>query len=272
MKHREKKELTNQKTMMTTSDNLALILVAAGISARIGIDKNGSKIKKEYIPAGEGTVLSMAAKAFLSTFNFKTVVITYPPSDNPSELSSSEQKSRNALFADDFVKNYKADFIFIPGGKTRQESVHEALETIGNRAPECSLVFIHDGARPFVKPETISLTYHAACEFGAAVPGLQPVETQKKIDENGFIIKHLVRSSLTAVQTPQVFQFKPILDAHRMAAESAKTFTDDTEIWDDFASKQKGPDGESYPHVKVVLGDPENIKITYPQDLELLDK
>ena len=134
-----------------------------------------------------------------------------------------------------------------------------------------SLVFIHDGARPFVKSETVELTYRAASEFGAAVPGLQPTETQKKIDENGFIVKHLVRSSLTAVQTPQVFKFAEILDAHRMAELNGKAYTDDTEIWDEYVKKHKDKNGESYSHVKVVLGDPENKKITYPEDIKLIN-
>ena len=255
---------------MENNDELALILVAAGSSARIGFDKTGTKIKKEYLAMNGSTVLSCAAKAFLSTLNFSTIVVTYPWADNAEDSKANEQKSKEALFADEFVKNYKANFIFVPGGKTRQESVHDALEAIAEQSPDCSLVFIHDGARPFVKSETIELTYRAALEFGAAVPGLQPTETQKKIDENGFIVKHLVRSSLTAVQTPQVFRFEPILEAHRIAAETTKTFTDDTEIWDEYAAKRKDANGEPYSRVKVVLGDPENKKITYPEDIKSL--
>jgi len=254
------------------NEELALILVAAGSSARIGFDKTGAKIKKEFLPMNGGTVLSCAAKAFLTALDFSTVVVTYPLAENSEDLQANERKAKDALFADETVKNSKAKFIFIPGGKTRQESVHDALEAIAEQSPDCQLVFIHDGARPFLKSETVELTYRAALEFGAAVPGLQPTETQKKIDENGFIVKHLVRSSLTAVQTPQVFKFEPILEAHRIAAESTKTFTDDTEIWDEYAAKRKDENGEPYSRVKVVLGDPENKKITYPKDISLLDE
>lgn len=257
---------------MENNEKLALILVAAGASARIGFDKNGTKIKKEYLPMNGGTVLSCAVKTFLTTLKFSTVVITYPNADNREDLDANKEKAKNALFADSFFKDSVSgtNFVFIPGGKTRQESVREALETIEENEPESSLVFIHDGARPFVKSETIELTYRAALEFGASVPGLQPTETQKKIDENGFIVKHLVRSSLTAVQTPQVFKFEPILEAHRKAAEISKIFTDDTEIWDDFAAKKKDSSGSSLSRVKVVLGDPENKKITYPEDIKSL--
>lgn len=249
------------------NERLALIIVAAGSSSRIGRDSMGRKIKKEYLPMKGGTVLSCAAKAFLSALHFDVVAVTYPFSPNSTECAENESASRNALFADDFVKNYGAQFIFVPGGETRQESVHDALEAVGTCGEPPSLVFIHDGARPFVTEETILLTYRAASEFGAAVPGLQPVETQKKIDDNGFIVKHLDRSHLSAVQTPQVFQFEPILEGHRRASESGRTFTDDTEIWSEYVSKKKNG---AFLNVKVVLGDPENKKITYPEDLKLL--
>ena len=107
--------------MTNNNDELALILVAAGSSARIGFDKTGTKIKKEYLAMQGGTVLSSAAKAFLSTLNFSTVVVTYPASDNAEDLKANEKKSKEALFADDFVKNYKAKFIFIPGVFFHQE-------------------------------------------------------------------------------------------------------------------------------------------------------
>ena len=89
---------------MNNGTECALILVAAGSSARIGFDKTGAKIKKEYLAMNGGTVLSCAAKAFLSALDFSTVVVTYPTSDNAEDLKANEQKSKNALFADDFVK------------------------------------------------------------------------------------------------------------------------------------------------------------------------
>src|SRR5574344_409190 len=88
---------------------------------------------------------------------------------------------------------------------------------------------------------------------------MQPVDTQKEIDGSGTIVRHLVRSQLASVQTPQVFSFKPLLEAHRKAVSTKKKFTDDTEIWDEYASKNG--------RVHVVAGDAANKKITYPADL-----
>jgi len=184
----------------------------------------------------------------------------------PEELKSNEKKCREALFADKTVEKAGCKFLFVPGGETRQKSVYEALMKIKDEiSDENPVVFIHDGARPFVTTETISLVNRAAKEFGAAAPGLRPVDTQKEIDDNGFIKRHLERSHLISIQTPQAFKFHQILEAHKNADSVSKEYTDDTELWDEFISKQKG---ES--RVKIVIGDPENKKITYQNDLSLL--
>ncbi len=261
-------------TEMTTTSNQeypVLILVAAGSSSRIGFDKNGRKIKKEYLPLQNGTVLSTAAKAFISALKFKIIAVTFPFSENKEELAANEEKCREALFADETVKNCGCKFLFVPGGKTRQASVYEALEKINDElGDENPICFIHDGARPFVSQETVSLTYTAAREFGAAAPGLRPIDTQKEIDANGFIKRHLERANLIAIQTPQAFRFSGILEAHRQAESFSQEFTDDTEIWDKYASKLKDNDGTTFSKVKVIIGDPENKKITYQGDLDFL--
>ena len=91
---------------------------------------------------------------------------------------------------------------------------------------------------------------------------MQPVDTQKEIDQNGFITRHLVRSHLAAVQTPQVFRFRPLLTAHRKAAAENAECTDDTEIWDTYVA-----DGKQFHSVKIVPGSSENKKITWPADI-----
>lgn len=237
-------------------EELALLIVAAGSSSRMG------GIKKEYLPLNEGTVLSTATQTFLKALNFSLVAVTFPFKEEAELLKLEEEKSKKALFADPKLKA-KADngtrFLFIPGGKSRQESVFKALSELKTYFKNSNpIVFIHDGARPFVTEKIINSTYKAALEFGAATPGIQPVDTQDEIDENGFIKRHLLRSRLTAVQTPQVFRLNELLSAHEKAILSGKEYTDDTEIWDLFV-----PGGK----VKITEGDVINKKITYRQDI-----
>lgn len=271
-----------------------LILVAAGSSSRLGLGK-----KKEYLPLNGGTVLSSAARPFLQAMRFAVLAVTYPHFDNPDDDEKSREACKVALYADGFVAESGVRVLFVSGGDTRQKSVLNALEAIenleaedggaasgkagamkgadgaagtagGDPVAQSPLVFIHDGARPFVKEETILLTSEAAARFGASVPGLTPVDTQDEIDGEGFIVRHLVRSSLVAVQTPQVFRFAPLLAAHRLADENHTECTDDTEIWDRFADLTAcaGRDGSVLSRVKVVEGDISNKKITYRSDLE----
>ena len=111
------------------SERPALILVAAGSSSRMG------GIKKEYLPMNDGTVLSSAARIFLQTLPFSVVAVTYPNAQTEPERNAHEERCRAALFADSFVANAEhnqnaTQFLFVPGGATRQQSVLNALESI----------------------------------------------------------------------------------------------------------------------------------------------
>ena len=237
-----------------SNEELALIVVAAGSSSRMG------DIKKEYLPLESGTVLSTAVKAFLRVFPFSVVAVTFPNQENTELLKLAEEKCKNALFKDKELNRIASntEFVFVPGGESRQASVFNALLEIKTNFPNSNpIVFIHDGARPFVSEKIINSTFTAVQKYGASAPGIQPTDTQNEIDENGFIRRHLVRSQLTAVQTPQVFMLNELVEAHKKAKKTKKEYTDDTEIWDLFV-----PDGK----VKIVDGDIKNKKITYKED------
>lgn len=231
--------MTNSKT------KIAIIITAAGSSTRIG-----SGIKKEYLPFQNGTVLSACVQTFINScknrFIITDFIITCPPngqSECQNALKSSSQQE---------IENFQ----IVEGDKTRQKSVFNAMCAVKNHP---QIVLIHDGARPFVSQKIILEGIQAAQEFGASVPGLTPTDTQKQIDEEGFITNHLQRASLVAVQTPQCFDFQMLLEAHKKAHQEEKEYTDDTEIWGKYCGK-----------VKVITGESKNIKITYPKDLESL--
>ena len=246
-----------QKKILTKTihSKIAVIITAAGSSTRIG-----GGIKKEYLPYKNGTVLSACASVFLTAdytavgMELCCLVITCP--------AGGEGDARKALYAD---KRFEKELGSVPlvitqGGGSRQASVFEGLRAVKEACHEADYVLIHDGARPFVSAALVQSVAGAAAEFGASVPGLTPVDTQKEIDENGFVVRHLVRSSLAAVQTPQGFEFARLYEAHQKASvEGGREFTDDTEIWGAYCGA-----------VKVVPGDVANIKITYPSDLEKL--
>ena len=231
----------------THSDITAVIIAAAGSSSRMG-----GSVKKQYLPLRNGTILSEAVKPFLSALHCSILAVTIPAGENG-------QEARNALAADPECMMLLGDtpLLFVCGGSTRQASVKNALEAIAASGLQPDIVLIHDAARPFVTPQIIRDAACAASEYGAAVPAVQPVDTQKETDGSGCITRHLKRDMLAAVQTPQAFRFTPLLDAHRKAEHDGNIYTDDTEIYNRYEGS-----------VRITVGDVCNRKITYSSDME----
>lgn len=235
----------------------ALVLTAAGSSSRMG-----EAGKKEYLTVSENpgcriSVLSSALHAFLETRLFSIVIITIPEGD--------EQNARAVLAEDTRIAPLLSEthcrLAFTEGGATRQDSVRRGLESIAigasadKRTP--TTVMIHDAARPWITAELVQTVLSAVLYRGAAVPAIPAIDTQKETDGLGRIVRHLDRSHVMAVQTPQGFRFTELLDAHRKAASDGRTYTDDTEIWARYA-------GDVY----VCPGDRANRKVTFREDLQ----
>lgn len=241
-------------TEMTDSNpaSLYLILAAAGSSTRMG-----AGTKKEYLSLKGGTVLSTAASVFLNAAHFESIIITIP--------EHHEETAKDALYASKNICTAleKTPVHFVTGGNTRQSSVFKALDFIITKLnPEQNaIVLIHDAARPFVTEKIITDTITAAKKFGASVPAIAVVDTQKQIAADNTIEKHLVRSSLKSVQTPQAFLLQELFQCHKKAGVLQKEFTDDTEIWDAY------PECTGGKKVHLVEGSVENKKITYRSDL-----
>ena len=225
----------------------AVIIVAAGASSRMG-----EGVRKQYRPLGCGTVLSESVKPFLKALDCASLVVAIP-SDEDGALA------RNALYADPEIEILlkKIKPVFVRGGAARQSSVKIALEKTAEKITD-GIVLVHDAARPFVTEQIIVRTAQAAIEYGAAVPAVLPTDTQKIINADGFIVEHLRRERMAAVQTPQAFDFMRLLASHRKTENDGETYTDDTEIW----AKYEGD-------VITVQGLPENKKITYTEDMRM---
>lgn len=139
----------------------------------------------------------------------------------------------------------------VEGGKSRQNSVMYGLESLAEYAPQ--VVLIHDAARPFVRSELINRVLKALDESPAVVPALPVVDTLKKV-EKGKINNTVSRSNLWLAQTPQAFNFKDILTAHRSSIEL--DLTDDAAIAE-----------SSGLSVAIINGSEGNYKITNQNDL-----
>ena len=208
--------------------NTAIIL-AAGNGTRMKADKS-----KLLLEINNMTVIERTVKTFSTIDEIDNIIVVVRENDIP-------------LFKDVLLK-YNVNYCI--GGNSRQESVSNAVKVID----ACDLLIIHDGARPLVTANEIKATLKAAMKYGAAAVGV-PVK-DKVIDKDNKIIDTPERSSLIAIQTPQIFKFDKYVSAMNLATEQGKDFTDDCKLFENM--------NES---VYVVIGKYSNIKITTPEDI-----
>lgn len=211
------------------------VIVAAGSGVRMdGVDKL-------FTPVGGRAILARAIRAFelCPAVSAISVVVSETNLKRARELVQDQNATK--------VVDVSA------GGPRRQDSVMRGLTALG----ECDYVAVHDGARPLVTPELISLGWEVAKRTGAAVPALPISETVKEAADDGRVLRTVDRSHLYTVQTPQVFRYETLLRAHRQVKEDV---TDDAAMLEAL--------GEP---VIIFPGLRTNVKITTPQDIELVE-
>ena len=142
------------------------------------------------------------------------------------------------------------DATVVAGGARRQDSVARGVE-----ASDAGIVLIHDGARPFVSADVVDAVAEAARERGAAVPVRPVVDSLKRID--GGVAVSVGREGLYRAQTPQGAQRALLFDAYQALGAGERTFGDEAELLEAAGVR-----------VAPVPGDPANMKVTEPSDLD----
>ena len=210
------------------------VIVAAGSASRMGgIDKILADLNGK-------PVIVHTVEAFQSCPAISEIVVVTAP----------EKLKKVMELCRDFDK-LKA---VVAGGSSRPESVTNGLNALSDKV---KLAAIHDGARPLVTWEVIDRTVRAANTYGAAAPGV-PMKDTIKVVAGGVVKSTPDRSTLQAVQTPQVVDIDLLRGALKKAKEDQVNITDDCS-----AVEYMGMS------VKMVQGDERNIKITTPLDLEI---
>lgn len=211
------------------------IIVAAGSGSRMKSSKN-----KLLLPLGGKTVIERTVKTFEDMPQIGEIIVV---------CREEELETMSSILPGDKIT-------FVIGGKTRQESVKNAVETID--PDECETVIIHDGARPLVTKEEILETLEEAKRTGAAATGVFVKDTIKVINDDYVITDTPDRTKLVAIHTPQIFNLKLYLKAMEKAAMQKKDFTDDCKLLENIGVP-----------VSVVIGEYGNIKITTPEDIQM---
>ena len=212
------------------------VIVAAGSATRMG------GIDKVMADLGGEPMIVRTARAFQNCDAIASIVIV----------------TREDLIRpiSDLCRDMKKVAAVVAGGKSRQESVHLGLNALPKGT---KLAAVHDGARPLISWQVIDRVVRAANTYGAAAPAI-PVKDTIKVVAGGLVKETPDRSTLMAVQTPQVFDFDLLRGALRKAEEDGAAVTDDCSAVERTGMK-----------IKVVEGDERNLKVTTPMDLKIAE-
>ena len=215
--------------------------VTAIVPAAGGGRRFGGAIPKQYVSLLGIPVLVRTLQALWGSGAIDSLVLVVPPGE--ADRCRAEILERHGVRAGRVVS----------GGADRQASVHAGLLA----APEAAeIVLVHDGARPFIRPETVWAAIRAAVSTGAAVVAVAVTDTIKLVSPDGHRLETLPRERLWAAQTPQVFRAALLREAHSRALADGFRGTDDCAL----VERMGHP-------VHVVPGSAENLKITTPEDL-----
>ena len=218
---------------------IAIVVLAAGSGTRFGHSTN-----KVWLPLNNRRIISHALINATASFpNCRTVLVIDPADENLAQ----------GILA---LEVPELTVEFVHGGPTRHDSEFNALKYLAPDilSEKIDVVLIHDGARPLATSRLFSEIAVAARVHGGALPA---------IDVDSLEIDIVAVDRIARVQTPQGFRAKEVLAAYTQAEKDGFIGTDTAACMEEYF-----PETESI----AVLGEATNIKITFPQDLEIAGK
>lgn len=219
----------------------SVIIAAAGKGTRMDMDVN-----KQYIDIGGMPMLARTIQVFETCKAIHEIVLVI----NSSDIVYCKENIVERF-------GFKKVKTLVAGGSDRQSSVFKGLKEVNENA---SIVLIHDGARPFIKEDSIIESISEAHRLGASCVAVPVKDTIKSSDSEGYIKETLDRSVIWSIQTPQTFRYELILEAHSKAEEENFLGTDDAVLVERLGHK-----------IKLVYGNYYNIKITTKEDVVLAE-
>jgi 2-C-methyl-D-erythritol 4-phosphate cytidylyltransferase len=223
----------------------AAVIPAAGRGVRLGPGA------PKALRALNGTPMLVHAVRAMAASRAVSLVVVVAPPDGAPEVK---------LLLDAHALPERTDYLVVPGGDSRQESVRLGLDALPD---DITAVLVHDAARPLVPEETVDAVV-AAVHGGApaVVPALPLADTVKQVEpapkgEPELVVATPDRAVLRAVQTPQGFDRDTLVRAHGTVTDNV---TDDASMVEQLGLP-----------VVVVPGHEEAFKVTRPLDLVLAE-
>jgi 2-C-methyl-D-erythritol 4-phosphate cytidylyltransferase len=212
--------------------NIGIILLAGGTGTRMKSD-----IPKQFLPLNGKPIALHSFDLFLSMPEVAELVVVCAP------------KYRH-LFSSTSIP-----LTFASPGERRQDSVYNGLQALSE---SCTLVGVHDSARPCITLPLVRRALHAAKEHGAATVGMPIKFTVKECNEQQFVKHTPDRSRIWEIQTPQFIQTSLLKQGFQHVKSTYSTVTDDVSIVELLGLP-----------VKLVEGSQSNLKITTLEDLAI---
>jgi 2-C-methyl-D-erythritol 4-phosphate cytidylyltransferase len=215
------------------------VVPAAGSSRRMA----GAALPKQYLPLAGRTVIEWSVAPFLERSDCERIVVV---------VAEQDRHWRQQPLAG------HPKIVTATGGAERVDSVRAGLQALASQASEQDWVLVHDAARPCLKSADLQ---RLIAELGAdSVGGLLAapvVDTLKRGDVDNRVQATVSRASLWRALTPQMFRYAVLDRALRKAHETRSAPTDEAQAVEALGLQPR-----------LVPGDPDNIKITLPDDVE----
>ncbi len=220
------------------------MVYAAVLAGGSGLRMGGS-LPKQFLSVGDIPIIIRSIQAFIDSGSVDRIFVAVSEdfSDYTSEL------------IEKFIG--KKNITVVIGGKNRNSTLLNVIHSIENISDD-DVILTHDAVRPFIDKRIIDENINAALEYGACNTVVPAVDTILRSSDGKFIESVPVRSEIFHAQTPQSFNAMKLLSLYeKLNDEEMEKFTDSCSVF--LAAGEK---------VFLVTGDRNNIKLTYPEDME----
>lgn len=223
------------------SEKNTAIILAGGKGKRMNTD-----IPKQYLEINGRPLICHTLDCFENSFINEIIVVA--------------GEGETDFFQRNIVDKYGYTkiSIIVEGGKERYHSVLNGLRAVKS----ADYVYIHDGARPCVDKSLLERGRDGVIQYGAVIAAVRVKDTIKEVSDSGEILSTPDRNFLWQIQTPQVFRFNNIKEAYETMIGKCNTgnITDDAMVMENYGNLS----------VHIFEGDYNNIKVTTPEDLEIV--
>lgn len=220
------------------------MVYAAVLAGGSGLRMGGS-LPKQFLEVAGKPIIIRSIQAFIESGSVDKIFVAVSADfyDYTSELISKHLGDSSVTV--------------VVGGKNRNETLLNVLHSIDDISDD-DIILTHDAVRPFINKRIIDENISAAREYGACNTVVSAVDTILRSTDGKFIESVPVRSEIFHAQTPQSFGVKKLLSLYeKLSDDEMETFTDSCSVF--LAAGER---------VFLVTGDRNNIKLTYPEDME----